>query len=620
MRWPVLLETVALVAKRRVQRHEMLGTLPTLFGPLDPDVLAAIERQATWLTLRSGEVLFRQGDPGDAWYVVTSGRLAVVEPARDGRPDRLLSEVGRGEAVGELALLTGEARSATVQALRDSELVRFPLNEFTQLLASVPQVLEAVLRTLARRIVRREAPLRRESTALTLTLVPASPEVAIDSFAERLTAALARYGPALRVTSAHLHQIGIGDDAVDAPDSHPAWVRLGAWLDTQGAAHRFLVLVADAAPNGWSARTVGHADHVILVADADAAVHPGPLESSLMPSVSSHRGPRRLLVLLHHDPSHLPQGTAEWLDARAVDAHLHVRPARPDDVGRLARFLAGRSISLALSGGGARGFAQLGVVRAMRELGIPIDGVAGTSSGALSAFLVAAEHTDEEMRRAARLFHESGPFRGFTVPVFSLKRGERLKATLIAQGGRTHLEDLWLPITAVSSNLSRRAVELHTRGPAWEALRASSAVPGVVEPHVHNGELLVDGGLIDNLPVRVVRDRLPGRVIAVDSSGTVPIERVGGYPTPWRALLARLRRRSDYATVPGVFEVVTQSMLLASLASAEQMRLEADLCLRPDLAEFPMNATGLSDRIIDAGYEHAIERLRALEPLDSGGW
>lgn len=618
--WPVLFETVALVAKRRVQRQQMLAVLPALLGPLDGELLAAIERQATWLTMRSGQVLFRQGDPGDAWYVVTSGRLAVVEPGRDGRSERLLAEVGRGEAIGELALLTGEARSATVHALRDTELVRFPMDEFAELLASVPQVLEAVLRTLAQRIVRRESPPRTQTAALTLALVPASPEVPLDALAEQLTAALARYGPTLLVSSAHLGAIGIGRDVVHAAESHPAWARLGAWLEAQGSAHRFLVLVADAVPNGWSARTIGQADHVILVADADTDAQPGPLELALLPPVPAHHGPRRLLALLHRDPSRLPQGTSRWLDARRADAHLHLRLGRPADVSRMARFVTGRSISLALSGGAARGFAQLGVVRAMRELGIPIDGVAGTSSGALSAFLVAAERSDDEMRRAARLFHAAGPLRGLTLPIFSLKRGDRLKSTLIEQGGRTHIEDLWLPLVAVSSNLTRRSVTLHTRGPAWEALRASTALPGVLEPHVLDGDLLVDGALTDNLPVRVARDRLPGRVIAVDVSGTAPIGEVGAYPSPWKALLARLRHRSDHATHPGMVEVLTQSMLLASLASAEQMRLEADLCLRPELAEFATNATGLSDRIIDAGYEHALEHLRAFAPTDDGGW
>ena len=613
---PELLETVARVAGRRVRRHRMLDVLPSLLGPLDGGVLGAIEEQATWLTLRSGEVLFHKGDPGDAWYVVTSGRMAVVEPSGGDQADRLLAEVGPGEALGELSLLTGEPRSATVYALRDTELVRFPMDRFAELVSAWPQVANAILRTLARRLVARgDAPRRATGAGLTLALVPATPGVDVAAFAERLAVALSRFGPTLHASSARLGEIGIARETAGFSGSHPAWIRVGAWLEAQAASHRFLLLVADAAPNAWSALVVGHADQVILVADADGDPSPGALEVALRPPAPARRQPRRLLALLHRDGSKPPQETARWLDARTVDAHVHVRLDREDDIRRVARGIAGRGVALALSGGGARCFAHLGVVLAMRELGIPIDLVTGTSAGALSGYLVAADSSDDEMRRSARIFHEARPFSAYTLPLFSLIRGERLSRALADQCGRTRIEDLWLPFVAVSSNLTRRAVELHTRGPAWAALRASCSLPGIVEPWIRDGELLVDGGLIDNLPVGVARERLAGRVIAVDVSSAQQLTFAGGaYPSPWTQPLARFDRRRDRPSPPGVFDVLLHSMLLASLSHVERMRLEADVCLRPELAGFGMLATGLHARIIDAGYRHAIEHLRSFDP------
>lgn len=622
---PELLETVARVARWRLRRQQMLEVLPNLLGPLDDDLLAAIGREARWLTLRSGEVLFRQGDPGDAWYVVTSGRLAVVEPSPGEQSDRLLAEVGRGEALGELSLLTGEPRSATVYALHDAELVRFPMSEFAQLLSTVPQVMDTVLRTLAGRLVQHGRAARKTATAgLTLALVPATPDVPVAAFAERLAATLSRFGPTLRVSSADLDAIGIRRETVDRSDTHPARIRLVTWLEAQGAAHRFLVLVADAVPNGWTERVVGHADQVMVVADAAGGPRPGALEQALWPGGTLRRQPRRLLTLLHRDGSRPPRGTARWLDARTVDAHVHVRLDRPDDVERVARSVAGRGVSLVLSGGGARCFAQLGVVRAMRELGIPIDLVAGTSAGAMSAFLVAADRTDAEMRQAARRFHRARPMSGYTLPLFSLKRGERLSRALKEECGEVQIEDLWLPFVAVSSNLTRGSVELHTRGPAWEALRASGSAPGIVDPYVRDGELLVDGALTDNLPVRVARERIEGRVIAVDVSSSQPLGLVDGpYPSPWRELLGRLARpgaRQDRPPPPGLLEVVLHSMFLASLATVEQMRLEADLCLRPELTEFGTQASAMYERIMDAGYHHSLDRLRTFVPAEDGEW
>ena len=612
---PELLESCVRVVRRRLQQRQLRAVLPSLLGPLDSDALAALEQQISWLTLRRGEVLFHQGDHGDAWYVVTSGRLAVVEPARHDQPERRLAEVARGEGVGEMALLTQEPRSATVYALRDCDLVRFPADHLAQLVASSPQVTYAILQTLARRLMERaDGPRRRKASDVTVVLVPASAAVAVAAVAARLAAALARFGHTLLVGSAQLDQIGVARETANRPHSHPAWIRVETWLDEQSAAHRYVVLVADAAPNAWSARAVGRADQVIVVGDAQGDPDPGALEQALLPAAAAPHHSRRLLALLHRDGSRAPRGTARWLDARRVDAHLHIRLDRDDDIGRLARAVAGRSVALALSGGGARCFAHIGVVRALRERAIPIDLVTGTSAGALSAFLVAAEMSNAEMSRSALQFHLARPFSSYTLPLFSLLRGDRLSRALVQQCGDTEIEDLWLPFVAVSSNLTRRSVELHSRGLAWAALRASCSLPGIVEPQIRDGQILVDGGLIDNLPVGVARARLAERVIAVDVGSDQSLSFAGSaYPSPWKALLERFTRRRAHLSPPGLLDVLLHSMLLSSLAHAEQMRLNADLCLRPDLARYGMLETAQHVQIIEAGYRHAREHLAGFD-------
>ncbi len=613
---PALLDALAHIAARRLQRRQMLAVLPQLFGALDAAELAALERHVTWCTLRRGEVLFRRGDRGDAWYVVTSGRLAVVEPARDGQAERLLSEVGRGEGIGEMALLTDQPRSATVYALRDAELARFPVELLTELVSTRPQLSQAMLRGLALRVMQRSGTVQRSAAAgLTVALVPATPRIDLAAFARRLTAALGRFGAARTASSAHLHEVGVGSDAAARPDTHPTWIRVGAWLDEQSAVHRFLVLVADAEPNAWSARAVGHADRVILVGDAQGDPSPGALERALLPAAPERHDLRRLLALLHADGDRPPRGTARWLDARRVEAHVHVRLDRDDDFERLARRLAGRGVALVLSGGGARCCAHMGVMRALREQGIAIDLVAGTSAGALVGYLAAAGASDEAMRHSALRFFQARPFKGYTLPVFSLLSGERLSRALQEQCGDTQLEDLWLPLVGVSANLTRRSVELHTRGAAWAALRASCSLPGLVEPQIRDGELLVDGGLIDNLPVGVARERLAGRVIAVDVTADLDLSTTASaYPSPWLEFAGRVLERRGRApgAAPGMFEVMMHSLLLASLAHTRRMRLEADLCLRPDLAGFGLLALERHAEIIEAGYRHAREQLTAF--------
>jgi NTE family protein len=619
---PALLDTLARIAARHLQRRQMLAVLPALFGPLTAAELAMLEQKISWRTLHRGEVLFRQGEPGDAWYVVASGRLAVVEPAHDGLPERRLSEVGRGEGIGEMSLLTGQPRSATVYALRDAELARFPVEVVAELTATRPQLSLGMLRGLAQRITQQSsAAPRPHEASRTLALLPASPTVDLAGLARRLGAALSRFGATRTMGSAQLHEVGVGHEAAHRPPDHPTWTRLSAWLEEQSTAQRFVVLLADAEPNGWSQWTVGHADQVIVVGDARADPRPGPLERALLPASAEAGDVQRLLVLLHPDGAQPPRGTAQWLDARSVQAHLHLRLDRDHDIERLARRLAGCGVALALSGGGARCCAHIGAVRAMREHGLPIDGVAGTSAGALIGYLVAADTGHEAMSLAAQRFHEARPFKGYTLPLFSLLGGRRLSQALQAHCGDTRLEDLWLPLVAVSSNLTRRTAELHTRGPAWEALRASASLPGLVEPHIRDGELLVDGGLIDNLPVGVAREHIGRRVIAVDVTSELDLATTArAYPSPWTEFAARaLRARGTAGTAPpGVYEVMMHSMLLASLAHTQRARLEAERCLRPDLAAFGLLALDKHARIIEAGYRYAQAHLAAaaIAPAD----
>jgi predicted acylesterase/phospholipase RssA len=254
-------------------------------------------------------------------------------------------------------------------------------------------------------------------------------------------------------------------------------------------------------------------------------------------------------------------------------------------------------------------------VRALRERDIPVDLVAGTSAGAMAGYLAAAGASHEEMSRSALRFFQARPFKGYTLPLFSLLSGDRLSRALQEQCGDTQLEDLWLPLVAVSANLTRRSVELHTRGPAWQALRASCSLPGLVEPLIREGQLLVDGGLVDNLPVAVARERLAGRVIAVDVTADLDVSTTASaYPSPWFEFAARLvgRRGRKRGAPPGMFEVMMHSLLLASLAHTQRMRLEADLCLRPDLARFGLLALHQHGEIIEAGYRHAQQHLGAF--------
>ena len=190
--------------------------------------------------------------------------------------------------------------------------------------------------------------------------------------------------------------------------------------------------------------------------------------------------------------------------------HHHLRAGRPGDVARLARMITGTGCGLVLGGGGARGLAHLGVIRALEEAGVPIDVVGGTSMGAIMAGLCALGLDDaERVRRVTNIARNGRRLVTPTLPLIALSAGRHLDRILADNLGAAPIEDLPLRFYCVSANLTRAEEVVHERGPLWPAVRASLALPGIYPPVYAAGELLIDGGALDNVPVDVMRE--PGR-------------------------------------------------------------------------------------------------------------
>jgi NTE family protein len=275
---------------------------------------------------------------------------------------------------------------------------------------------------------------------------------------------------------------------------------------------------------------------------AEAAEDCSELSSDPAPSDTGDLGTgRRTLVLLHDDRGQI-NGTARWLARFETQFHLHVQKGLEADVQRVARVLSGKATGLVLGGGAARGLAALGVYQALQEAGVSIDWVGGTSIGSIMAAGIALGWSPEAAIASSReAFVKGKPFSDFTIPVFALLRGRRMKRLL-----RTYMdcqiEDTVIPYFCVSTNLGRGVKNIHTRGSMVEAICASAALPGVIPPAVIDQELTVDGALLDNLPVDIMQQMPVGKIIAVDVSSRVH-QKVDykELPSPWAVLRGRWR-------------------------------------------------------------------------------
>jgi len=582
----------------------------SLFAGLEPPLLTEIAQQVEWCHVHGGGILFRQGQEGDALYIVVSGRLRVFLERPDGQGiSRTLREVTRGETVGELALINGEPRSATVVALRDTELGRISQETFTRLLEREPRSVLGLTRMLGWWLTHPADP--KSSSPATITLVPLGKQSPLDEVASRLSAALARLGKTLHLNSAIVDRIR-GTGTSQLGDRDAAYADVTRWLNDQEADYRFILYQSDLEYTPWTIRCISQADRILQVGssaqkgEGDSVYGPRGSGASIGGAADQE------LVLVHRSQD--PLNTARWLNRASFTTHHHVRADRDSDYDRLARHLGGEAVGLVLGGGGARGFAHIGVIKALEELKIPIDRLGGTSMGAVIAAQYAGGLSPAEMIELNRKgWIGFRPHRDFTLPMISLLSGRAAGRMLKMMFGDREIEDLWLNYYCVSTNLSRAELMVHRRGPVRRWVRASISLPGSAPPLIgDHGDLLVDGGVLDNVPVGVMQMMGESRIIAVDVSPDVDLVVDTGLklaPTPWRILRDRLRANGDRRKFPSLFQILYRTSVLSSIRSGKERREGVAAYLEPPTSGFDSFEMSAIDAIVEAGYRYTMEQL-----------
>lgn len=592
----------------RLHRDQLFCRLHELFGTLDRALLDELERTADWRHLRRGELLIEQEEVADALYLVISGRLRTVRVGRDGT-GRVLSEAGRGETVGELSYFGCDPRSERVEAIRDSVLVGFTEDEFQSLVAQRPRTLRRVTRMVIDRMSRPGAE-QGAGRVTTVAVLAGSPGAPVDAFCRRLAAALAEHGGTLHLTAAGVEE-RMGEAGIAAVwEGSPGAARLLAWLEAREVDHRFVLYQAEPGATPWTRRCLRQADRVLLLAHADDDPAPGPVERALDELEDRATDAAEVLVLVHRDGSRLPTGTARWLAERTASEHVHLRWDGDADVRRLARVLAGRSVGVVLGGGGARGFAHIGVLRALGEAGVPVDFVGGTSMGAaIAAQFAMGMDPDALLEINRRIYLEWRPQRSLTVPMVALV--DNRLATTCGQRvyGDARIEDLWIPYFCVTSSLSTAEMVVHRAGPLGTYVLASASIPVFAPPIVDGGQLLVDGALLNNVPTDVMREQGCGVVVASEVSLEEDVRFTAArVPTGWEVLRGRFPGGSRSA-FPGILETAMRASMLHATWRERASIEAADFCLRPPVEPFTLMDFERLAEIAEVGYAYAREAL-----------
>ena len=583
----------------------------SLLRGLDESALRAIAAELEHVYLVGGGTLMREGEAGDSLYILLSGRLRIVARRPD-KAETVINEIGSGETVGEMAILTGEPRSATVRAIRDCALVKFSKAAFDHLVERYPKMMMQLAGLIVLRFQQMVRSPRFETVPSTIVLVPAGEDAPVADVARHLVATLATMG-----TTLHLHRQFVdeclGQGAAQSPPDHEDNRRIIAWLSEQEGRHKFVVYEPDAWPSPWAARCVRQADRILLVGRVDSPPVLSRLEADALGSGPTSAAAE--LVLVHPPGATRSTGTREWLAKRRVTTHHHVRHGSEADMRRLARRLTGRSIGLVLSGGGARGLAHIGAIRALEELAVPIDVIGGTSIGGIMAALYALGHDSRSMIELSRRgFVDMGvqPLADYTPPFVSLLSGRRASAVLKMFAAGAQIEDLWVKYFCVSTNLTRAECLVHEDGPLNKWLLATACLPGYYPPIPFNGDLLVDGGLLNLLPTDVMRRLGVGTIIGVDVAAREDLRTdvtYQDYLSGWRLLGARLNPFARTPRMPNIFGILSRAVTVNGLYHVESVKQSVDLYLHLPVERFELGDWRSLDTIVDIGYRAAREKV-----------
>lgn len=567
---------------------------------LDPNVYRSLKPHS----LRGGEWLFHQGDPGDSLYFVVRGRLqAWTGNPDDGGPARLLGAVLPGDSVGEAGLLTGAVRTASIRAVRDSLLIRLDKAAFDALAVSHPAMVIRLASNVATMMQKNLAGSGESARAFsTITLLALHRTPRVKDALEHLCRALAEESGALVLDREGLGKLGAPQDSVSVADELPD--ALKQWAADQEHGHPLVVYRCDCEATPWTRFALRQGDIVVQLADAESHPAPSSSEQAILIDDDWAAGVQSLVLL--HPAADTLEGTGAWLSPRRIDYHFHVREGRTEDAQRLLRILSGESVGLVLGAGGLRAFAALGVCKALHEARVPIDWIGGSSMGGVAGALLASGVSPQEAIDQVRVaIRAPGAGGGETSMNYSEQVGQLLNAI-----PDSSIEDLPLPFFCISSNLERGELHVHETGSLRQALQAGTALPGILPPVDWFGQTLVDGAVLSHLPVDVM-SRLPvGRIVAVDvasrtqevASEEEALSRQGAEGSRWWPF-ARRQPSS------GLANMILRSAEIGMLSSVSEHGRLADVLVRPQVQDFGVTDVNAIDSIIEAGYREALACL-----------
>ncbi len=646
----------AIEGYRRAKREELAQALrqSNLLKALSPAQIRWLAGKVEVRRYESGQVVVEEGERGDGLYIIRFGEVQVLGSLRGEEVE--LGRLGRHEQFGEISLLTGQPRSATVITTLDSELFFVPQEDFDELLRIRPELAIRLSQSLSESLRKVGKGYKKTHRVIGCMSTLAdhhgfhmalglSRAIATETGKRTVLLDLNRthpfpLKPGLGIVLEQLegmggkipegHLIPLGQDlwglAADQGTLGGELLphRLALLFEALKGTFEFVVIAAGGLVGpGLFLKLITQSDLFLLVVTRteeslkrgllvlDQIRHEAPAAEHKMALVlDTARRPATLSV------NDLVQGLKH-----PITYKITLGDGEEGGFSRMARQVVGIGIGLALGGGGARGFAHIGVLEVFRGEGIPIDLIGGTSMGAFIGALYAMGKSIPEMIEICRReWVETNPLSpsDYTIPKTAIYKGRKIEAMVRRVFGDLLIEDLPMSFCAVAADLVTGMEVVLDSGGLGLACRASASLPGIVKP-VRLGKMyLVDGAIVNNVPGDVLKKRGARLVIAVNVTPQREVafppllrgETKGGW---FRQVLRRSPVLREFLEAPSILQIITRAINIEGMEIVRNRSRYFDVHLQPELGEFDLFDFRRLEAIVEKGREAARVRVSEIK-------
>ena len=581
-----------------LQDH-VVSLLEKVFGKMKGPERSAFMEKAIWFSLKGGETLFYQGEKGDQLYLLVHGRMKAIVREED---DLLsLGEITQGEMIGEMAIISEEVRMADVVAVRDCHLLSLNKEDFKALYFKFPNLGWNLSKLILKRFARDQQS-RKPRKVKNVAFIPSADMQDSDELIS-----------AFIQSSTDKSMLVISNE--EAPFDHlkvdmstMSKTEVITLVDQAEKEHDLVIYRCEVGESQWNDFCRRQADEIFLIA-AGGRKLTGHLLDRLK---GRHRALAITSLVLKLEEDSVDVKVNEITGGLLFDYYFRIRPDQAGDVTRLGRHIFDQSVGLVLAGGGARAMSHLGVWKAIKEVGLPIDRIGGTSMGAFLGGLMAMDYDPKDIFEIVKEIAYSRPSRDLNpVPYASIIRGKNLDKVLKKYYKGLNIEDCVIPFYCVSTDLTQVGPAYHRSGDMFTAIRASGSLPGIVPPVPIAGHWHVDGGIVDNFPVDEMITWGAQKIIGVSFDQEDSVET--GHtdiPSLQQQVVNGLFGSNEELSIPSIIETIMLSTTAYSHTRQIGAEDQVDLLIKPDVSDFGLLEWKAFNKVVESGYKEA---MRAFE-------